>query len=484
LTVHLDGQSLSLSHVVQVARARAPVALADAARRRMAVARAVVDEVIAKNEPAYGLTTGFAERKRVQIDPESRAQFNRLAILNARVGQGDPVPVDVARAAMLCLVNGFGRGTSTARPEIADAVVSALNQGFEPVIRRLGSVGQADFVLMADLANELIEHGFVDPVVGDAVALFDNNSISTGWGALAIADCISLLDTLDAAAALDLEAFGANLSILHPVVADSRGHPGIRQTIDRLREQLDGSSLWATGAARNLQDPLSFRCLPQVHGAMRDALDFAAGIVVTELNSFQGNPAVSVDDRRVVSIANFDALSLAAALDFVRVLLASVLTSANERMLKLLQAPLSGLPSGLSVAPGLAEAGFSEIGVAGQAITVEARTLAHPVSYEMASSTQAEGVEDRTSMASLSARRLAEMVELGERIVTIELVVAAQAVDLRSARTLGRGVQRTRDLVRSCVSFMNEGTPVPQDLEPLRSLVHSGRFISLRSDDR
>jgi histidine ammonia-lyase len=477
MTVYLDGSSLSIADVVQVARGRQQVALAEAARRRMAEARAVTEEVIARNEPAYGLTTAFAERKRVLIGPESRKQFNRLAILNARVGQGDPVPAEVARATMLCLVNGFALGTSTARPEIADAVVSALNKGFEPVIRRLGSVGQADLALLADLANELIEHGFVEPDVGDAVALFDNNSVSTGWGALALADCIRLLDTLDAAAALDLEAFVANLSILHPVVADSRGHPGLRRTIERLREQLDGSSLWAPGAARNLQDPLTFRALPQMHGAMRDAIDFAERVLVIELNSFQGNPAVAVDERRVVSIANFDALPLAAALDHVRVVLASVLTGANERLMKLLQAPLSDLPPGLAVIPGLAEQTLSEFGIASQAITVEARTLAHPVSYELASSTQAEGVEDRTSMATLSVRRLAEMVELGERLVTIELLVAAQAVDLRSARTLGRGAHRTRDLVRSSVSFIGEGMPVPQDLEPLRALVQTGRFV-------
>ena len=479
MTVVLDGETVSLDDVIAVARRGEPVELAEVALRRMSEARAVAEEVIARGESAYGLTTGVGERKRIRLRPDALQEFNRLAILNTRVGQGKLAPRDVARATLVCLANGLGRGTAAVRREVAAAIVTALNEGFEPSIRRLGSVGQSDMVPMADLAFDLMRYRSLEPTAGDAIVLLVNNAFSTGWGVLAVADCEALLDTLDVAAVLELEAFEANLTILHPIVAESRGHPGFRRSLERLRELLTGSSLWTQGAARNLQDPLSYRCLPQVHGSMRDAIEYAKGVLETEVNSFQGNPVVVVEERRVISIANFDALSLAAALDFVRIVLASILTAANERMMKLLEAPMSGLAPGLATRDGVAEDALSEFGVAGQALTVEARTLAQPVSYELASSTQAEGIEDRTSMASLSARRLEEMVDLGARLVAVELVVAAQAVDLRSLRELGKGAQRAMELVRGCVDFTNAGQSIPQDLEPLRALIRSGRLAGL-----
>ena len=231
---------------------------------------------------------------------------------------------------------------------------------------------------------------------------------------------------------LDLEAFGAKLTCLHPVIEQTRPFPGLAETLDRLRAMLAGSYLWQPGAARFLQDPLTFRCLPHIHGAARDALDYARNILQLELNSSQSNPVVVVPERRIVSVGNFDIGPLAAALDFARIALAPVVTSANERAVKLLQAPFSGLPAGLSAIAGSPDDALSELAVAGQAITVEARTLAHPVSYELASSVKGEGIEDRATMAPLSARRLADMVQLCARVAAIEFVVAAQAIDLRA----------------------------------------------------
>src|SRR5206468_10161596 len=194
---------------------------------------------------------------------------------------------------------------------------------------------------------------------------------------------------------------------------------------------------------------------------------FARAQLEVELNAAQGNPLVDVEEGRILSVGNFDVLPLAAALDFLRIALAPVLTCANERMVKLLQAPLSGLPEGLSERAGSAEDSLSEYGPAGQALTAEARLLAQPVSFELASSSHAEGLEDRMTMAPLAARRLAEMVELGERLAAIKLVVAAQAVDLRRSR-LGAGTARAHREIRSVVPFKTVDLPVPAELDGLR----------------
>lgn len=482
MTVTLDGTSLTLADLRAVARADEPVELSSEAMKRMAEARQVVEELLARDEPVYGLTTGVAERKRVRIDGAYLEQFNRLVVLNSRVGQGEPAPPDVVRAAMLCLVNSYAKGTVGVRPELAQLIVDALNEGFVPRVRRLGSVGIADLALMADLAHDLLTHAGFRLAANEGLAMVNSNAFGLGWSALALVDCERLLDALDVAGALELEAFAGNLTILHPVVADVRPYPGLRLAREHLAMLLDGSCLWGPGAARNLQDPLTFRCLPQIHGAARDALAYATRQAEIELNAAQGNPIVIVPERRLISVGSFDIVPLAAALDFVRVALASALTSAQERMVKLLQAPHSGLPAGLAVRPDLAEDGLAEFAVAGQSLTIEARMLAAPVSYELASTSKAEGIEDRTTMAPLSARRLAEMVDLGERIAAIELVVAAQAIDLRAPVALGRGTQRAVQMVRDVIPFAGEGEPVPQDLEPIRALIRSGKLAGVGHD--
>jgi histidine ammonia-lyase len=382
----------------------------------------------------------------------------------------------VVRGAMLHLANGFARGSAGVRPELAEHVVARLNDGAAPPVRMLGSIGQADLASMADLAHGLLD-GF-QPAAKEGLALLNSNSFSTAISTLAVSDTRRLLDTLDVAGALDLEAFAANLTILNQRIGEVRPYSGLRETIERLRALLVDSYLWDEGAARNLQDPLTFRCVPQVHGAGRDALHFVEGQIAIELNASQENPLIIPDEDRIVSVGNFDVLPLAAAVDFLRLTLASVLTSANERLVKLLEYPLSGLPEGLATERGLAEDSLAEFGVSSQALTAEARLLALPVSFEVASTSHAEGIEDRMTMAPLGARRLREMVELGERIATIELVVAAQAVDLRGGG-LGQGTRRAREIVREGIAFSGRGDPVPPELGAVRDAIQSGRLAEL-----
>jgi histidine ammonia-lyase len=473
MTVVLDGVSLSLEQVIAVARDEARVTLAPAALDRMRRSRHVLEQAGAEGAPIYGFSTGAGALKRVAVDVQDVHRFNRLLVMNCRVGMGQPASDEVVRGTLLRLANNFARSTAGVRPELAELAVRALNEHWPMTVRTLGSVGQADLAPMGDVATALIEKDGFELEAGEGMALVDNNSFSTAIAALAVADCTRLAEALDVAGALDMEAFVANPSILHAVLRE-RPYLGLQTTAARLRQLLTGSRLWQPGVPRNLQDPLTFRCLPQIHGALRDALDYTRGQLDVELNAAQNNPLVDPEDERVVSVGCFDALPLAAALDFLRIALAPVLTSANERVMKLLHAGFSGLSPGLAARPDLGDDGFTEFGVAGQAIAAEARLLAAPVSFELTSSTQAEGIEDRMTMAPLAARRLAEMVSLGRRIVAIELVVAARAVDLRASGPLGSGTATAHQLVRDRVPATPDGEPVPADLEPLVELVRSG----------
>jgi len=473
MTIVVNGSDLTVTQVIAVARQGTPVRLAEKARQNMTIAREIVMEVLHGGKPVYGLTTGVGERKKFLLDPADRQRFNQRLVLNHRIAQGDVAPADVTRGAMLCLANSYAKGVTGVRPELADLIIDLLNQNFTPKVRRLGSIGQGDLGPMADLAHGIIVHTGFQPQENEGLALVSSNAFTTAWAALALADADSLLAAQDVAAALDLEAFGANLTCLHPIIEQTRPYPGLGVTLRNLRKLLSNSYLWQPGAARFLQD----------------ALDYARNILRIELNSSQSNPVVVPDDRDVVSVGNFDIGPLAAALDFARIALAPVVTSANERAVKLLQAPFSGLAAGLGAMRESPDDGLSELAVAGQAITVEARTLAHPVSYELASSAKGDGVEDRATMAPLSARRLAEMVQLCARVIAIELVVAAQAIDLRQIEALqtpaaqqqglGTGTARAYRTVRALVPFMPSDGTLPDDLEPLVELIGRGEISHL-----
>ena len=485
MTITLNGRDLTVTQVVAAARHGETVALAPEALAAMRRSRAIVQDVLAGGEPVYGLTTGVGERKAYLLDPAERQRFNHRLVLNHRIAQGDAAPADVVRGAMLCLANSYAKGVTGVRPELAEMIVTLLNEGFAPPVRRLGSIGQGDLGPMADLAHGLITRSGFEVAENEGLALVSSNAFTTAWACLATADAEALLAVFDVAGALDLEAFGANVACLHPVIEQIRPFPGLAATLHQLRLLLAGSYLWQPGAARFLQDPLTFRCLPQIHGAARDALGYVMNILQIELNSSQSNPVVvpaanepgnepGNEQGRIVSVGNFDIGHLAAALDFLRIALAPVVTSANERAVKLLQAPYSGLPAGLAAGAGSPDDALAELAVAGQAITVEARTLAHPVSYELASSVKGEGIEDRATMAPLSARRLADMIALSARVVAIEFVVAAQAIDLRAPGQLGLGTGRAYRMIRELVPFTQADGTLPADLEPLVELVTMG----------
>jgi histidine ammonia-lyase len=476
MTVVIDGESLSLEQVVRVARRSEPVSISEAAIERMRQSRLKVERVLARADAVYGMTTGLGQLKRHRVAAAEVPEFNRRLLDNHLVGHGPRVGDELVRATMLRLANGFAKGTVGVRPMLAQRLADALNAGEHPPVRLLGSAGEADLAPLADLAHGLFAE--VELQAKEGLALVNNNSFSTALAALAVVDVGTLIDSITVAGALDLEAFGANLSILDPVVGESRPYPGLQAELAALRGALEGSSLWEPGAARNLQDPLSYRSIVQLGGAARDALSFVRAQLAIELNAHHDNPIVAPSEDRIISAGNYEALPVAAALDFLRIALAPLVTASLERAMKLLQTPLSGLPGGLSEHEGLQYGGLGAISWSAHALTAEARLLAQPVSFELATTTPEEGIGDRITMAPLAARRLVEQTALGHRIVAIELLCSAQALDLRAPERLGALTAPTYARVRELVPFAGSAVPYPADLEPLVALVRSGRVAA------
>jgi histidine ammonia-lyase len=473
MTILITGRTLTLDELVRVARDGEAVRLDSAAREAMGRTRAVVEDVLTSGTPAYGVTTAVGVLKRVALDgPDADAYAQRM-IRHHRVAQGTVAPADVVRATLLLQLNAFASGLPGVRPILAERLVEILALPEPPPVRVLGSVGQADLAPLADLSGAVFAD--VELAAGEGLALITGNPFSTAWAALALADLARLLDALDVAGALSLEGLGANLSVLHPAVEAARPHPGLGAGLRTLRRLLKGSAAWAPDASRNLQDPLTFRNIAQLNGVARDALGHARAVLDIELNASQGNPMVVAGEGRVVSVANFEIAGLAAALDYQRIVLATVLAASAERVVKLLETSWSGLPTGLAASDEPSDAGLEYLGIAVQALAAEARLLAAPVSFELVSTSHAEGIEDRTTMAPLAARRTAEMVGLGRRIAAVELTVAAQAAELRGVDRLGTGTAAAHGAVRRVIPFVGPGDVVP-DVEPLVDAVGRGEF--------
>jgi len=462
MLVTIDGSGLDRAALLRVARGGAEVTLAPVVMARMQASRAVVERALEDGAAVYGVSTAVGVLKRVDVAAEAAA-YSRAVLRTHRVAQGPMAPADLVRGTMLRLLNAYADGTTGVRPELALRLVQALNDGEVPVVRTLGSIGQADLAPMADLAMGLFADAHL--AAGEGLALVSSNAFSTAWAALAIDDAERLLDTLAIAGSLSLEGLGANRSLFHPAIGDVRPYPGLVAALRRVGALLAGSWLLEPGAARSLQDPLVFRNLPHLLGAGLDALAFADAQLSVELNASQSNPIVVPGEPRPISVANFEILPLVTALDHLRIALASVVGASAERAVKLLEAPWTGLPTGLSVG-GPSDPGLAYLGIAVQGLAAEARMLAAPVSFEVVSTSHAEGIEDRATMAPLAARRLAEQVEVGRRVAAIELAVAAQAVDLRGRLPLGEGTTLAHAIVRGYVPALEPGETVP-DVEPL-----------------
>ena len=472
MTVTLTGSDLTLAGVLAVARGGERVGLAAEALRRMAAARAVADATRAAGTPTYGLTTGLGVQKRVSVAADDAA-FEWRQVHETRSGVGPLAPADVVRAAMVVFANQMAAGYTCLRPVLAERLVEALNGDERPRVRSLGSIGASDLPPMADLVAEVF--GGLDLAPGEGLALFNTSAFGTGRAALALADAARLVDAADVGGALALEGFAANLSPLHPAIEHARPDPVLARTFARLRDLLEGSYLWTEGAARNLQDPLTFRSTGPIQAAARTALEHAVERLETELRCAQVNPVVFADEGVIRSASVYEVLALSAAIDYVRAALAGMLVAATERSMKLLDSLWSGLPTGLMPEPG-PDLGLSILAITAESLTVEAASLAQPVSFAVASSSGAEGIEDHATHLPLSGRRLAEQVELGEAIVGIELLVAAQAADVRGAGPLGRGTAAARDCIREVVPPLVPGMPPPVDVEPVRGLIRAGAF--------
>jgi histidine ammonia-lyase len=489
-SVLITGRDLGVNELVSIARGGAGVHIAEGARAQIVLAAQAVASAAARGVPIYGVTTGLGPRVVEAVDQSAAAEFSLRTVRGRAMAVGEPLPTEVVRAAMAIRLNGLCTGGAGAGLTLADALAGALNARVHPRIPRSGSVGAADLCLLAHVGLALIgegdaefggewlsaavalERAGLEPVrlgAKDGLAICSSSAVTAGVAALALRDAEDLLAAAQAAAALSMEGFRANLSPLDPRVVAARPAPGQDWSATGLRSLLAGGVLEQPGAARRLQDPLSLRCVSQIHGSLRSALDLLVGALDPELNAAADNPLVLISDGEIVSTGNFHVPALALALDAVAVGVSQVASAASERQARLKTERLSGLPAGLAAerdGTQTTRSGMAPLSKTAQSLSLEIRHLAAPLAIHP--TVGADGVEDDSTGSAQAALRVREQLERLRLLIALELLVAAQAVDLAGvAEHLGAGTAAAHRCVRELVAPLAEDRALGAEVERL-----------------
>ncbi len=497
----LDGASLSVADVLDVALRRRRVALSDAARARMQTTRDVVGGIVARNEVVYGVTTGFGKLSDVHIPPDQLAQLQVNLVRSHVAGVGPELPEPEVRAMMLLRANVMAKGYSGSRPDVPDLICAMLNAGLWPVVHEQGSVGASgDLSPLAELAVTLIGEGELHTRDGarrpagealsaaalapltlhpkEGISLINGTQAHTAIAALAVAEARTLWETAHAAGAMTLEALKGTPTAFDARIHDARGQEGQRDSAALLRALLVDSPLREShrdGDPR-VQDAYALRCMPQVHGPVLDALRFAEGLIWRELNAATDNPLV-FDNGEMLSGGNFHGQAVAMALDVLAIALTNLAVMAERRIDRLVHPDLNeGLPPFLSNGAGL-NSGFMMAQVTAASLASECKVLAHPASVDTIPTDGSK--EDVVPMAMGAAWKLRRIVGNVRNVLAIELMCAAQGLDCRRPLRSSAPIERVHEAIRRLVAPLAADRMLSPDIHAIAQAITRREFVAV-----
>ncbi|MDQ3265698.1 MAG: histidine ammonia-lyase [Myxococcota bacterium] len=494
--VLIDGDTLRLEEILQVSRDEAVVELAPAAAEKVRASRAMVDRVAQGDKAVYGINTGFGTLAEVRIEKKDLRELQRNLILSHAAGVSSPLPIPEARALLLLRCNVLAKGYSGVREETLALGIELLNRGITPVVPERGSVGASgDLAPLAHLALVLIGEGEafyqgrrmksrealsqagLAPVVLEAkegLGLINGTQAMCAVGVTALLRAELLADMADVAGAMTLEGLLGSHKPFMSRIHEVRPQVGQLEVAAHLRRILQGSELVETHAnCAKVQDPYSLRCMPQVHGAARDGMRFCRSVLQIEVNSATDNPLVFVDTDEVVSGGNFHGQPVSLALDILAMTLTQLASISERRVEQLVNPSLSGLPAFLAKNSGL-NSGFMIAQVTSAALVAESRILCHPASVDSIPSSA--GREDHVSMGMTAALKARQVSDHVLSCLAIEMLVAAQALDLRMPTQAGRGAMAAYNLIREHVPTMERDRELHVDIEKVARLIDSGEI--------
>ena len=494
--IYLDGNSLTLDQVVQIARHGAKVALTEEAKKAIQISRDIVEKNVAEHKVVYGLSTGFGKSVIEAIPDEDLDQLQYNLIVSDACGVGDPFKEDVTRAIMLLRANALAKGFSGIRLSTVETLLEMLNKGVHPVIPEKGSVGSSgDLCPLAHMVMPMIGEGEAVyqgkvmsgkeameaagiPIVRlkakEGLALINGTCAMMGVATLAVYDAGNVIKTADIAAALTVDALEGIVDPYDPRIQMIRPHSGQIDVAANFRQLLAGSGLTVHQNEIRVQDAYTLRCLPQIHGASRMAYDYVRQVIETEINSVTDNPLIFPDNGDIFSGGNFHGQPVAIAMDTLGIAMAEYANVAERRIERMVNPQLSGLPGFLTPVEGIND-GFMVAQYAAAALVSENKVLAHPASVD--SIPTSANQEDHVSMGTIASRKAATIISHVQSVLAVELICAAQAVDFKDPSKLAKGTRAAYDTVRSEVSFMENDRAIYLDMNKVAAQIRAGKYV-------
>jgi len=496
MAIVLDGSSLTINRLIQIAREGEKVELDPAALERIKACRAMLEDKIRAHEIMYGINTGIGEFSEVVLNDEQVQQFQKYLIYNHAAGIGEPAPIEYVRGAMASRINVHARGNSGCRPEITLTLVEMLNRGVTPVVCQKGSVGACgDLAPMAQLALLLMGEGEAyyrgERLPGrvaleragiaipglqarDGLAAINGSNLLTAMSALHLHDINRWLKQAEIACSMTLEALYANLKPYDVRLHQLRGFPGAVRSAKAIMKCIQGSDLLAGKFKTKVQDAYSMRSSPQVIGAAHDALAYAVRQVETELNGVADNPVFLPEAKLTLTGANFQGSPVSLPMDMIGAAVTMVCVLSERRLNRLTNPALSvGLPAFLTKGAGMFS-GMMLSQYTADMLIVEQRILSAPAS--IGSIPAAADQEDFVSMGMNTAIKNSQILDNAYGVLGIEFMAAAQALDFREF-TPGRGVRKAHEVVRRHVAHLEEDRPLYPDHNAMKELVRSCEIL-------
>src|SRR6266567_484541 len=498
--MELNGHALTLAEIAAVAFGDLPVQIAPSARPRILASRKVVEDIIARDAAVYGVSTGFGKLSDVRIQPDGLRQLQLNLVRSHACGIGNPLSEPEVRAMMLLRANVLALGFSGVRLEIIQMLCDMLNRRVHPVVPEKGSVGASgDLAPLAHLALSLIGEGEVffeaermesrealsraglkpqHLQAKEGLALLNGTQAMHAVGGLALLRAKRLSRVADVAGAMSLEALKGTPAAFDLRVQDARPHPGQGAVAKHLMSILEGSEIRRSHLKEDprIQDAYSLRCMPQVHGAVRDALSHCENVLLIESGSATDNPLVFSENGDVISGGNFHGAPLALAFDYAAIAVTDLMSISERRIERLINPDMNeGLPAFLARRPGM-ESGFMIAHVAAATLLNEAKVLAHPSSID--SVPTSGGKEDHVSMGMTGALKFRAIIDLAENLLAIELLSGAEGLEQRRPLKAGVGVERAFAAVRRIARPLTQDRPLSGDIAHVAEAIRVGDFDS------
>lgn len=480
-------EKLTLEDFIGFTRGNFKIGLSDDAKKRVVEGRKRLEEK-ARGETIYGVNTGFGALAEKNIPQAKIDQLQKNLIRSHACGVGRPLENEVVKGMMLLLTNSLAKGYSGIRLETLETLVEMFNKEVLPIIPEKGSLGASgDLVPLAHLALVLIGQGKacykgkllkgkealkqakINPInlkAKEGLALINGTHLATALAAIGLWDSINLAKTADVAGALSLEALQGSKSSFDPRIQDLKSYPGQIEAAQNLKKLTQGSRLLYQKQSPKVQDPYSLRCIPQVHGASREAIRHVKELVETELNSVTDNPLIFEKD--ILSGGNFHAQMMALATDYLGIAVAELAEISERRIEQLLNFHFSGLPPFLVQDEGL-NSGLMIAQYTAAALVSENKALAHPASVD--SIPVSAGQEDHVSMGTTAARCARQILDHSQKVLGIELLCGAQALEFRKKKP-GKGTSKAYKTIRKHISSLKKDRELYKDIDKISNLVH------------